>query len=161
MNQAGHKVDPRWLKNTKALAKGGLLGVAEVGLNYALPEANSMGQKTLGDWSDSSKWWGGRKEYAEGSPEWRRENLKSLGRFGFDMFADTAKTGLGAAEMLGNKLGTGNLGSMLYDSIHNKKANIKKGRGLGGRLGSAKSIRNPAGGKNYRASRIKGLISGS
>jgi hypothetical protein len=146
------------LKNAKALGKGGLLGVAEVGLNMALPEANPKGQALLGDWSDSSKWWGGRQEHAEGTEEWRRENLKSLGRFGFDMFADTVKTGLGAAEMLGDKLGiSGDFGRMLYDSIHNdRKTLLSKGNGMLGRLGSANRIKT----KGASGGRPTGLISG-
>ncbi len=106
----------------------------EMILNATDPEANQRGRDAasdlLGKYANTDNW--NLKEYGKGDSF---NTLGLLGKFGVDMFANTAYT----------------LGGAFKSKLKNQA----------GRPGSAKSIRNPAGGKNYRASRIKGLISGS
>ena len=113
----------------RTIGPGMAWALPEMAMNYINPEANKIGQGMLGEWSDTSKWFDGRKGSSEG-----------LIRFAADMGLDTVKTGAGFGKQVYDRIGAERAGT-------NNKTNIKRGRGLGGRLGSSR--------------RIKGLISGS
>jgi hypothetical protein len=106
----------------RTIGPGMLWSLPEIAMNYVNPEANKIGEGLLGEWSDTDAWFDGRDGSSEG-----------LIRFAADMGLDTVKTGTGFAKQVIDQIESELDGT-------NEKFEIKRGRGLGGRLGTSKGL---------------------